>query len=247
MIHYLSRRSHRARLVRDALRSEIMLGAWADRMLPGEDALAKHFNVGRNVIRESLSMLVQEKLLRRLPGQGTKATSHIYVHDLNTLRAMTEADADPAPPHYQQLHWGLTPVIPSVADRLGMHAGSEALLWERLTVGEVPMVFWSSFLRPDLGLQEPVPDAPATREGTFAFFESFGLDVGRAIVHTNAALADEAVAELLQVEPGTTLLVQIRQTLLRDGSPIEVATGYHRPDQIAFVNTFERVRAPREQ
>lgn len=244
MIHYLSRRAHRARLVRDVLRSEIMLGAWADRMLPTEDELARRFSVGRNVVRESFSMLVQENLLRRLPGQGTRATSHIFVHELNSLRAMNEGGSGAALLRYRQLHWGPAPVSPSVAERLGMPASQEALLWERLTFGAVPMVFWSSFLRPDIGLRQPEPEDAGARAGTFAFFESFGLDVGRAIVHTAAATADEAVAELLEVAPGTTLLVQIRQTLLRDGSPIEVATGYHRPDQMAFVNTFERLAPP---
>lgn len=79
VVHYLSRRAHRARLVRDVLRSEIMLGTWSNRLLPTEEELAAQHSVGRNVIRESLSMLVQENLLQRLPGQGTKPTSHIVV------------------------------------------------------------------------------------------------------------------------------------------------------------------------
>lgn len=242
MVHYLSRRAHRARLVRDVLRSEIMLGTWGEQMLPSEDELAARHRVGRNVIRESLSMLVQENLLRRLPGQGTRATSHIVVHDLTTLRAVSEGSSEQASLRYEQLHWGSAPLSPTAAARLGMNDGEDALLWERVTWTEVPMVFWSSFLRPDLGLTAPAPDDPAVADGTFAFFESFGLDVERAVVNTGAVPADQAVADLLHVAPGTTLLLQIRQTLLRDGTPIEVATGYHRPDQIMFANTFERVR-----
>jgi DNA-binding GntR family transcriptional regulator len=240
---YLGRRHHRARLVRDVLRSDIIVGAWADRLLPSEDELARQFDVGRNVIRASLNMLVQENLLRRVPGRGTQATSHIVVHQLNTLRAIAEGDeAGATLPVYEQLHWGPVSATPSVAQRLEVPSGSEILLWERLTRGEVPMVLWSSFIRSDLGLSAPDPASPALREGTFAFFESFGLDVGRAVVHTGAAPADEAVAELLDVAPGATLLVHVRQTLLRDGTPVEVATGYHRPDQMVFVNSFERVR-----
>jgi GntR family transcriptional regulator len=239
---YLLRRHHRARLVRDVLRAQILAEEWAQGLLPSEEELAQRFDVGRNVMRESLNMLVQENLLRRIPGRGTQATSRIVVHDLNSLRAIAEEeDGSDESPRYELLHWGLVPAPGPVAESLGLPAGTPVVLWERLTRAAVPMVLWSSYLRPNLGLTPPPQQSDTRRGGTFAFLESFGLDLGRATVHSGAAPADQGTAELLEVSIGATLLLQHRQTLLRDGTTIEVGTGYHRPDQIFFVNDFERL------
>ena len=54
------------------LRKEIQSGAYTiGQKLPSENALAKHFNIGRSTIRQALKILEDERLITRQHGRGT--------------------------------------------------------------------------------------------------------------------------------------------------------------------------------
>ncbi|PUB24849.1 GntR family transcriptional regulator [Promicromonospora sp. AC04] len=242
MTSYLDRRHHRARLVRDVIRAKIIAGTWG-RSLPAEDELEAQFGVGRNVVREALALLVHENLLRRIPGQGTQPTTHVLLHQLNSLRAIGEdgeTNLTERLVFYRLIDWSELDPTPAVAEQLELEPGERVIRWERLTMGPEPLVLWSSFLRTDLGLRRPPVDSPSLGGGTFAYLESFGHELGEAVVTTGAARADAGVAELLRLEVGDPTMLQHRKTYRSDGTLVEIATGYYRSDQIHIVNHFQR-------
>jgi GntR family transcriptional regulator len=242
MAGYLTRRAHRARLVRDLLRARIVDGRYHGGPLPSEEQVAVEFAVGRNVVREALGMLVTEGLLRRDQGIGTRARTHVLVHELNSLRAIAEDGAGPDAQRvsYRHLAWDEVPAAPAVADELGLMPGSRVLLWERLTQTGEPIVLWSSYLPTDLGLTRPADVTPTAGGGTFAYLEQHGVRIGIARVRTGATLADPAVAEALDVRTGAPIMVQHRRTLTPEGRVIELATGYYRHDRIYLLNDYGR-------
>lgn len=243
MTGYLDRRHHRARLVRDLLRGEVLEGRWSDVTLPTEDELARRFRVGRNVVREALALLVDERLLRRIPGRGTSPTAHVLVHSLNSLRGIAEdgrSNVDGSAVGYRLLAWEQVEPPEPIAEQLGVAPDEPVILWERLTVSPEPLVLWTSYLRGDLGLERPPALSGSLGGGTFAFFEQHGLSIEHAHVRTGAARADAAVAELLGMPEGEPTMVQHRQTILDDGRVVEVAAGYYRSDLIFVSNDFRR-------
>jgi GntR family transcriptional regulator len=242
MAGYLTRRAHRARLVRDVLRARMVDGAYEGVGLPAEEQIAAEFGVGRNVVREALSMLVAEGLVHRHQGVGTRARSDVLVHELNSLRAIAEEGADPASRRmfYRHLAWEQVPASPAVAAELSILPGAEVVLWERLTQTPEPIVLWSSFLPADLGLPRPDGITPAEGGGTFAYLEQHGVPIGVARVRTGATTADPAVAEALDIETGAPVMVQHRRTSTPDGRVIELATGYYRHDRIYLLNDYGR-------
>lgn len=248
---YLTRRSHRARLVRDTLRARILDGRYQSNILPSEDALASEFDVGRNVMREALAILVQERLLRRAQGVGTQPTSHVVVHELNTLRAIAEEGGHPeaATVSYRHLTWDELQAPAAIALEFRDHQPSNGndssthplvILWERLTLAPEPIVLWTSYLPHWLHLTHPGVITPSVGGGTFTYFEQHGIHIGHAQVRTGASSADEAVAELLQIPVGDPVLVQHRRTWDRDAHLIEIATGYYRHDRMYLLNDYQR-------
>lgn len=242
MAGYLTRRAHRARLVRDVLRARIVDGTFHEAGLPPEDRIAAEFAVGRNVVREALAMLVAEGLIRRAQGVGTRARTEVLVHELNHLRAIAEEGADPAASRvfYRHLAWETAPASPAVAAELGVTAGDEVVLWERLTQTPEPIVLWSSYLPGDLGLTRPEGVTPTEGGGTFAYLEQHGVRIGVAQVRTGATTADPAVAEALDIAAGAPVMVQHRRVVDPAGRVIEVATGYYRHDRIFLLNDYGR-------
>lgn len=239
---HLDRRAHRARLVRDTLRAHILDGRYASGPLPPEEQLATQFGVGRNVVRAALALLVQERLLRRAQGVGTRPTAHVVVHELNTLRAIAEEGGaiEAETVSYRHLLWRSIPTPPPIAAEFGIGLDAPAILWERLTLGPEPMVLWTSYLPAGLGLTHPGEITPSAGGGTFAYLEQHDVRIGHAQVRTGATLADAAVAELLEIDEGDPVLVQHRRTISPEDRLIEIATGYYRHDRMYLLNDYER-------
>ena len=234
-------------MVRDLLRTEILDGRWVGGALPTEDDISARFRAGRNVVREALALLVEERLVQRVQGSGTRPTAHVMVHSLNSLRGIAEdgnSNVDGAPVQYRLLAWDTVAAPATIAEQLGVAEGEPVVFWERLTVGPEPLVLWSSWVRADLGLERPAEVTGSLGGGTFAFFEQHGLEVEVAHARTGAAQADPAVAELLGTVSGSPTMVQHRQTRLASGQVIEVAVGYYRSDLIFLSNDFRRPPRP---
>jgi len=242
MAGYLTRRAHRARLVRDGLRARIVDGDYQGGALPPEDQVATEFSVGRNVVREALAMLVGEGLVRRDQGIGTRARNPVLVHELSRLRAIAEEGGDPTADRvfYRHLAWEQLPASPAVAAELGLDPGADVVLWERVTHAREPIVLWSSYLPASLGLPRPAEVTATEGGGTFAYLEQHGVQIGVARVRTGATTADAALAEMLEISPGAPVMVQHRLTSTPEGRPLELATGYYRHDRLYLLNDYGR-------
>jgi GntR family transcriptional regulator len=242
-MNYFVRRHHRARIVRDAIRSAVVEGVWASGVLPAEDELGRGFGVGRNVIREALQLLVAEGLLVRQQGSGTRPARQVLQHEMTALRSLYEGRGPTSPVHeirHLVLRWAVMPASPIHAASLGLGAGDPVIHYERLTLSATPLILWSTVMRGDLGLEPPVGPGELAAEGFYAYLERSGLALGRGSVRTSAVRADPGVAELLEMEVGSPVLLRHRRLLLSDGRPLEVSTGYFRPDQIALFHDVSR-------
>jgi GntR family transcriptional regulator len=240
---YFLRRHHRARIVRDSIRSSVVEGTWRGQVLPPDEELGRQFGVGRNVVREALQLLVDEGLLTRQQGLGTYPSGSVLLHETAALRSLYENSDATVSYHeirHQLLRWAEIDASPSHAASLGLAAGSSVIHYERLTVSSAPMIFWSTIMRTDVGLVQPVEPGGYTPDGFYAYLEKSGLNLGIGRVRTSAVRADRGVAELLEVSIGSPVLLQHRRLYLADGRPLEVSTGYFRPDEIALFQETNR-------
>lgn len=242
---YYSRRHHKARIVRDAIRSAVVEGIWSGvELLPQEDELSRQFGVGRNVVREALQFLVEEGMLTRQPGSGTRPTARVLLHATESLRSLREGTTDGVGDVdvilHRVLRWAEIPAATLHTSSLELEQDGSVIHFERLTYAAHPLIFWSTVMRSDVGLTCPAEPGETTPEGFYSYLERSGLTLGHGTVRTGAVRADRGIAELLEVEPGSPILLQHRRLLLQDGRPLEISTGYYRPDQVSLVQVMNR-------
>lgn len=243
---YPGSRADAARWVRDALRSQIMEGAFGglaapSPALPPETRLAAELGVSRNVVREALDLLRGEGLITRVPGAGTFVTGAKLRQRLDRLEGLAESLAGHhLPVDNRVLSVREETATPFVARKLGVDEGSPIVFVERLrSVGGVPLSLDTSSLR-----AEAIPallGADLHQTDVFSLIESeLGLTLGWAEVTTEAVSADATTAVLLGIRPGSPLLLLHRLTYLDDETPFDLESIRYRGDRICLLNTLPR-------
>ena len=228
------------------LREQLHEGRFSQGM-PGELALMRQFGVARVTIRRALSQLVDEGLITREPGRGT--------------RPLTPSDVtgSPGPGQRAQLSGLLENII-----SMGLRTSVKVLSVDELDPpGEVA-------LRLDLPSGERVQKAVrvrSTREGPLSYIttwvpqrvarsfgrhelsrkpilvlmEEAGVRVGRAEQSISARLADAELAQHLDVSVGSALLDVRRLIFDEDDCPVQWLHGVYRPDRYEYQMQLSRV------
>lgn len=198
-------------------------------LFPSEAALREEFDVSRSVVRQALATLEAEGLIRKVRGKGSVVAEHREVHrDVLrsglTLRAgegavatrVTSYDVVPRPDHLVSI------------------TGERVLQLGRVrSVGGVVL----SFIRTWLPLD--VADAISADDLVDASLHQLLADrldrhVAGGVSQIRAVLATETLAGLVDVAPGSPLLLLEGRSLDRHGQVLEEFSTWHRGDLAAF-------------
>jgi len=219
---------------------EILEGVYGWSVLPSEPELQIRFSSSRNALREALDLLRNEGIVERVPGAGTFVVSKKTVHHQDRLQALAQTlENGRRRIVVDLLDVGLIPAPETVARRLDLAPGCEVVFLERrLILDGTPLSVWSSYLPADLTASLLGTDLTAD------FYEllegRLGMDLQSAQLTTEARLADESVAELLEVQPGAPILFLERLMREAHGRPVEFGFVSLRGDRIQFASTVER-------
>ncbi|WP_445160835.1 GntR family transcriptional regulator [Mycobacterium sp. Dal123C01] len=226
-------RADRARRAADVLRQQIHTGAYPDG-LPTENELAAEFFVSRNTIREALGVLKHEGLIDRGPKVGTHVAQRKYEHGLDALLGLKETFKDQGEVRNEVRAAMLITAPPSVARRLQLEPGEQAVFIERLRyLGDLPLSLDLTYLTPDIGTR--ILDHPLETHDLFALIEQVtGQRLGSASLALEAIPADAHSAATLQVPDGSALLMLERLTSLDDGRPVDLEYIRMRGDRITM-------------
>jgi len=221
----------------------VLSGAYPTGRLPTEDDLVKTFAVSRNVIRAALELLREENLIERARGAGTFVVVEKSTHDLGTAHDMAEDERGTRRFRNVVIAAEFVAASPIVADALACDPGDEVMLIDRVVeVDGEPMTLSTHFLRSQI--------AGALRGANLSadFYElleqTAGIQVGKARLIIEAVAADETVAQLLRVTPGSPLL--LFQRLIHDvwGQPIALGFNRVRGDRLSLVSWSPRTEEP---
>ena len=236
------------------LREQLQEGRFAQG-LPGELALTQQFGVGRVTVRRALEQLVQEGLIVREAGRGTRP-----VTPASTSRSGPGAAASAPPAHpvtrltgllehivsvsrsttVKVLDWRSIQASDSLAQVLQVAPGATVRKVTRLRSAAagpvsyitiyVPEPLIRGFGRRDLG-QKPV----------LQLLEESGIELGRARQTVTASAANAQVAKALDVAVGTALL-SVRR-LVHDSAdlPVQLLHGLYRPDRYEYQMELSQV------
>lgn len=237
-----------ARWVRDVLRTQILDGVFgglaAPRpLLPPENQLAKELGVSRNAIREALDLLRAEGLITRVQGAGTFVTGAKLRQRIDRLEGLAESLAGhQLTVENKVLSARESAATPFVATKLAIPEGSPILFIERLrTVATVPLSLDTTSLRPEA--IDALEGANLVEEDVFGLLEErLGVRLGQAENTVEAVAADTGTARLLDVRPGSPVLLMHRLTFLEDGTPFDLESVRYRSDRVSLTSVTPRLQ-----
>lgn len=224
------------RVLRELIESEEYRSG---KFLPKEVELSRRLNISRNTLRQAITRLVNEGLLVRKKGVGTKvARKGIMVGVKNWLSFSQEMRCLGVEVKNYELHLCYREATCEIAEFFGIEPSARCLVLERVRGSkENPFVYFVSYFNPKL---------PLTGEEDYVrpLYEMLEKDKG-IVVKTSreeisARLAGDYIAEKLEIFPSDAILVRKRMVLDDKGVPVEYNMGYYRSD--SFTYSIEAIR-----
>lgn len=251
----------RYREIADELRERIESGEYPPgSKLPGYEALTSTYSVGRGVIRDALSVLQVEGLIRvakksgitvREPGERRRVTRGNTVTRDPLRGYIFPAASRPDEPWqvHGQPRRSFEAIPAEVAIQLGVDAGSEVLRRRRVTspAGESPFQLIDTWIHPDGVTDAPQVAEPSTGLGGYLDRleeAGHGPVVWTEILRGRMPTPDET--RQLDIPAAMPVLVITRVGVsARTKQPIEVTACVIPTDRVEVVTELRRDRASR--
>ncbi|SDH26844.1 GntR family transcriptional regulator [Alteribacillus persepolensis] len=221
--------------IQEWIRKKMDDGEWEPGdMLPSERIFAEQFNISRMTVRQAITELVNEGLLRREKGKGTFVAEKKLEQPLQGLTSFTEdMKARGFQPGNKLYEFRVTPPSRDVADALNMKKTDSVYELERVRLADnKPMALEMTSIHAGVvtNLSKDI-----AQSSLYNYIEqTLGLTIGHASQTLESALAGEKEAELLQIEAGDPILWISRKTHLQDGTPFEYVRSAYRGDRYKF-------------
>lgn len=209
--------------------------------LPSDAELCQRFGVSRMTARQAVQRLAAEGLLYRVSGRGTFVAQERAHRRMNTLVSFTEEMAQRGfTARSLILESGVRVGTDDETLALQLPPASKVAVLRRLRIADdVPMAVEHVRLP---AVCVSVLDEDLATGSLFAALERIGRVPTRAVGSLTATGAGAGDAELLDIAPGTALLVERRTILDQRGTPVEYTESRYVGERYRF--EIELVRQP---
>lgn len=230
--------------IESILRSEIESGKYDDgNYLPREEHLANILGVSRNTVRQGISKLVNDGLLKRTRGKGTvvvNKTITTHLAEWHSFRNEMQDKGIKLKNYYSRVEWINAP--PEVHSKLKTGHDQKLLKLERLHGDETnPFVYFISWFHPRIGLS----DTEDFNKPLYSILEDkYSVIPVYSEEELDAIEAKKPISDYLQIEEKKPILYRKRLVLDAGNRPIEYNLGYYRSDKFRYSIRFERKSRP---
>jgi GntR family transcriptional regulator len=207
----------------------------ANQRLPSESELCQIYSVGRNTIRHAISELVNDGVLRTVPGVGTfvvdarmdKTAEYLFgfSQEMEYLGKTVSS---------RVLEAGIIPADPSLSRRLQIQLGAEVVFLNRVRLmDDEPTAIERSYLPHELcpGILEYDFSVKSLYETLSTVYDK-RPDHAEQVIEAN--LATPEVCHLLGLTPPAGVFVFRRETRMASGRVIEYVDSELRADRFRF-------------
>lgn len=199
------------------LRRRCGSGAFEDGV-PGELALCEEYGVSRHTVREALRALRSEGVISSSRGR-TSTVQGDFSQSLGSVYSLFRSVESQGATQTSEVVRLEATTDASVAERLGLAPEAALTVIERVRLADgEPLAHDISWLPHTLA--HPLLDADFTHTALYDVLQSIGVVVDAGHESITATVADQALAALLRVDPGTPLL-SIERLTTAQGQPIE--------------------------
>ena len=208
--------------------------------LPSEHALSEKYEVGRNTIRHALSDLAAKGYVESVQGVGTFVTEALFPKTVEFLYGFSQEMAQRGKSVDSQiLEAKIITADPFLARILRVQLGAEVVFLNRLRLVEgkpaaierayLPHHFCHGILEHDFN-KESLYDVLSSR---------FNMKPDHAEQEIGAEIATPQVAELMDLEHPSPVLVIRRETRTAEGRVIEYVESEFRADRFRFYTNLK--------
>lgn len=219
------------RQIKSLILQSLDQGEWKPgETIPSEIDLAARFKVSQGTVRKAIDELAADNILLRRQGKGTFVATH---HEDRVRFRFLRLAPDEGQPRERSrsrfLECRRLRAPAEVAKALELRAGDSVVLVKRvMSFGETPTIIDEIWL-PGAQFKGLSAERLAEYKGPmYGLFESeFGVRMIRAEEKLRAVAAGAAEAELLDVQPGTPLLLVERVSFTYGDRPMEMRRGLY--------------------
>jgi len=208
-------------------------------LLPKEVDIAKRLGISRNTVRQATNKLVLEGLLIRKKGVGTTVGRPSYTSKLDNWFSFSQEMHEKGLEFTNySLRSGWVKADSEVAQALQIRKGTKVLSLERLRgLKKGPLVLFKSYFHPRIGF---TGDEDFTRHLYEIMEEDYAVVPSISKEEIKATLADEDIAEVLNIKLGAAVLYRRRVVCDPGDRPIEFNVGYYRADEFSYSIDIKR-------
>ncbi len=232
------------------LREQLIDGAYRDG-LPGDFSLMHQFGVARITVRKALSQLVDEGLIIREPGKGTRAVVQERLNHKHTALHSELKQAKLSGLLENLVSMGLNTQVevlsvqmlnPPEDVREGLQISSHQFVQKAVRVRSTedgPLSYITTWVPAEIA--KNFGKRELQRKPILLLLEEAGVKVARAEQAITAKLADSVVAKHLDVQVGSALLAVRRLIYDQNDRPLQWLNGLYRPDRYEYQMQLSRV------
>ena len=209
------------------------------KLLPSEVELSKQLGISRNTLRYSILKLVNEGLLSRKKGYGTKVSRKgVLGRAKNWLSFSQEMKAMGITIHNFELHLSWKIPENEVISFFGLKPDTKLLTLERLRGKEsLPFVYFISYFNPEIGLT-------GNEDYSLPLYdildEKYGVKVSLSYEEVSAIKSTTFLCQKLNILHDDPVLFRKRFVYDENKRPIEYNLGYYRGDSFVYTTESER-------
>jgi len=232
----------------DLLRAEIQEGLRRPgSQLPTESEFQHAYGVSRTTVRAALATLASEGLVLTRKGFGSYVRSRPPLRRVSSTHRHashrqsgkpefdTEALAQGQIPSRRMLMIGRGPVPADVAAWLGIRAGDEVVIRQRLQLlDDVPAVVSTSYYPLWVADGTRLESSDALAEGPDNLIERLGHRFARGVELLAARMPAPEEARLLELDPGVPVVRMLHIDYGQDGRTLQVADDLYAADRHEF-------------
>ena len=211
--------------------------------IPNEVELSQQLKISRNTLRQAINKLVQEGLLVRKKGVGTKVSNKSILGNLNNwLSFSQEMKKLGIQIHNYELHISTQRMTDEIKCFFNLPESGEkserALVLERVRgTKDYPFVYFLSYFNPKI----PINSDDDFTQPLYDLLENrYNVIVKTSVEEISARLAGEAMAQKLDINANDPILIRKRFIYDINKVPIEYNIGYYRADSFTYTIQAER-------
>jgi len=200
--------------------------------LENEIDLAEAFGLSRQTMRRAIQYLVDRGLLVRKRGVGTQVVHAKVRRKVELTSLYDDLDKTRRSPRTQVLSFAVEPVPDAIAVELGLAAGTEAYVFERLRCAEgEPLALMHNYV-PTGPLRLSAETLEA--QGLYNLFRGAGINLRIATQSIGARTCTAAEARVLDERKGAPLLTMVRVAYDDQGRAVEYGAHVYRASRYSF-------------